>query len=114
MKTEKQQASTIASQLKAMFDQIQSMAMDKLIEIAPYDEQRSLFVKVKIEKALFVDIAIYNGLTKAIIIKQYPMMELLNECRNIFNVTTMVDSDTKLLYNKSKEKVFKQNTTLYI
>lgn len=105
---------TIGYQIKTMLAEIQGMLTARLTENVPYEEQSHLYVKVKIEEAFQVDVSLYNSATNVIVIKKYKLADLLKECTDIFKVTTMVDSDSKVLYNKSKENVFKQNTTLYI
>lgn len=107
-------ANNLAAQLKTMLVEIEAMLTARLTENVPREEQSYLAVRVKMEKAFNVSVCLYNGLTKAIIIKNYSMYDLLNECSDIFRVTAMVDQDSKTLYNKSKEQVFNQNTTLYI
>lgn len=110
----KKTASNIAVQIKTMLAEMQGMLTARLTENVPYEEQSHLYVKVKIEEAFQVDISLFNSLTNVIVIKRYKLTDLLSECTDIFKVTTMVDSDSKMLYNKSKETVFNQNTILYI
>jgi hypothetical protein len=108
------QATNIAAKIKTMLAEIEGMLVARITENVPRDEQEHLATKVKIEETFTVSVGLFNAATNTAVIKKYSLQDLLNECSDFFRVTQMVDSDSKLLYNKSKETVYKQYTTVYI
>ena len=108
------QATNIAAKIKTMLAEIEGMLVARLTENVPREEQDHLATKVKIEETFTVSVGLFNAATNTAVIKKYSLQDLLNECADFFRVTQMVDTDSKLLYNKSKETVYKQYTTIYI
>ena len=101
-------------QIKVMLAELEGMLVARITENVPREEQEHLATKVKIEETFTVSVGLFNAATNTAVIKKYSLQDLLFECSDIFKVTQMVDSDSKLLYNKSKETVYKQCTTIYI
>jgi hypothetical protein len=112
----KKQAIGIAQALKAMFKELEGMATKTLLEVVPDDEKDHVYVSIGQSKKnqLLADVRLYNGATKAIVVKSYTIIDLLRECSDLFLVNAMVDSDMRKLYKASKEKVFKKDTEVFI
>lgn len=115
-KPSNKQTINIAQMLKSMLKELELMATKTLLEIADDNEKNHLYVKIgpsKNEKEM-IDLQLFNGATKTIAIKSYIMIDLLKECKDLFLVNAMVDSNMRKLYKRSKETVFKKNTEVWI
>ena len=110
------QALAIAGAIKKMMVELEGLAKKSLLENVEEDEKDNLYVKVgqSSTNKMLIDFQIYNSATKAKVIKSYTIIDLLRECSDIFLVNSLIDRDMKNLYKKSKEKVFKRDTVLFI
>lgn len=111
-----EQALAIAKSIKAMLEELQKVSVNLMLNIVPDDEKDHIFVRVNQSKKdkMLVDMQVYNSLTKTIATKSYTIIDLLRNCSNVSIMNTIVESDMKNLYNKSKQCIYKEDTEVFL
>lgn len=110
------QALAIAKSIKAMLEELQRVSIKLILSIVPDDEKDHIFVKVNQSKKdkMLIDMQVYNSLTKTIVTKSYTIIDLLRNCSDVTIMNMIIESDMKKLYDKSKQRIYKQDTEVFL
>lgn len=104
----------IVKNLNFLLGTLEEISAQKLLEYVPSSEYDTIYIKFEFSENTDTVVSLYNLNTKCIVKKIYTLPQLLERCTNIFTVMEFVNRDMINLYNKSKQRIFKENTVISI
>ena len=114
MEISNEQATLMCELMINLTEALEKMAHIKVSEICTEDEIDKLYLKSCVNSDMTYELAIYNTESKAKVIKTFDFINLLGLLQDASIAQTFITMEVTELYNKSKEKVFKDDTEILL